>query len=279
MSCSVKITVLVENTVAGRGVLGEHGFCCCVEIGQRRLLWDTGQGQVLEGNARNMGLDLARTEAVLLSHGHYDHTGGLGSALAAAPEARVLGHPAVLGCRYARKADGSSRPVGLASVTPAQLRRSGRFAPVCEPHDLGDGLCLTGEIPRSEQFEDVGGPFFLDEACTRPDPIPDDQAMFFQTEQGSVVLLGCAHAGLINTLKYVQKLTRDDRIHTVMGGMHLCNAGKQRLDSTINALDQIAPDWVMPCHCTGFVATKEFVRKFPAKVLPAPVGTHLEWTC
>jgi 7,8-dihydropterin-6-yl-methyl-4-(beta-D-ribofuranosyl)aminobenzene 5'-phosphate synthase len=276
MASSVKVVVLAENTAGGRGMLGEHGLALWIEAEGRKLLFDTGQGLVLASNAAKLGLDLSGLEAVLLSHGHYDHTGGLAAVLDAAPRAKVLAHPGVLEPKYARNRDGSSRPVGPGSMTPELLRRSGRFEPVCGPIEVAEGICLTGPIGRRTDFEDTGGAFFLDEACTRPDPLLDDQGVYIQGLEGTSVLLGCAHAGLINTLLHVRRLTDGRAIHTIAGGMHLLHANANRMQRTLEALSWLDPVRILPCHCTGTGAVWTLWERFGRRVGSCPVGTVLE---
>ena len=137
------------------------------------------------------------------------------------------------------------------------------------------GLHVTGPIPRITTFEDVGGPFFLDAAGAQPDPLVDDQALFFTVPEGVVVLLGCADAGVINTLHYIHKLTRGAPVHAVIGGMHLLNAPAARLAATIAALREFGVRCVAPCHCTGGAATDLLRSHFPGPCQDFGVGSRL----
>ena len=147
-------------------------------------------------NAASLGVPLGDLCAVVLSHGHYDHTGGLIAVRGAAPQVRLFLHPAALLPKFSVNPDGSARSVGM-NVASVQTVREAAEAVVwtTKPTEMLDGIFVTGEIPRRNSFEDTGGRFFLDEACTQPDPLLDDQALFFDTRDGLVVLLGCAHAG------------------------------------------------------------------------------------
>ncbi|MCC6489378.1 MAG: MBL fold metallo-hydrolase, partial [Candidatus Hydrogenedentes bacterium] len=136
---------------------------------------------------------------------------------------------------------------------------------------------LTGPIPRVTEFEDTGGPFFRDAACEVPDELTDDQAAYVDTRDGLVVSLGCAHAGVINTLTYIQHLTCQAPIHTVIGGMHLVSAGSDRLDRTVEALAGMGVRRLLPLHCTGFEATARLLRELPAQAMMCPIGTVLEY--
>ena len=140
-----------------------------------------------------------------------------------------------------------------------------------------DGLTVTGPIPRTTDFEDSGGSFFLDRACQQPDPLTDDQAIYFDTTRGTVVLLGCAHAGVINTLRYVRQLTKDRPIHAVLGGMHLVSASAERLGRTIEELRAMGVERLGPSHCTGPVAVAAIWNAFPEQCFVCHTGARFEF--
>ena len=193
MSRKIRITVLVENTAQGAGILAEHGLAYWIEWDGRRTLFDTGQGNVLASNAYKLGIPLREADAVVLSHGHYDHTGGLPEALKTSRPVTVYAHPAAFAPKYARKADGSAREIGIPHPAERAIRSlRNRLVYTDQPTPVVDRLTVTGPVPRLTDFEDTGGPFFLDQACTKPDPLEDDQSVVFDTVEGTVVLLGCA---------------------------------------------------------------------------------------
>ncbi len=273
-----RITVLVENHAQGRGLLAEHGLSYWIEIKGRYLLFDTGQGLVLSSNAERLGVSLNLADAIILSHGHYDHTGGVDSVLQVAPHLKVYGHQAVLAPKYARGSDGSCHDCGMPLPAKEAIRECGdRFINTERPTEIVDGLFATGEAPRRTEYEDTGGPFFTDPKCGNADPLLDDQAVIFDASRGTVVLLGCAHAGIINTLEYVRELTHGRRIHAVMGGMHLVAASRERMDRTISALRQFEVECLYPAHCTGFAATADLWNAFPGKCFQCMVGTTMEF--
>ena len=267
---------MVENTAQGRGLLAEHGLAFWIELGIRRILFDTGQTDILCHNARSLGIDLEAADAIILSHGHYDHTGGLGDILGDAGRKRVFAHPEAFTGKFARSPDGTSREVGMPARTSAVLQESSDITPTREPTGICEGLSVTGPIPRLTDFEGVGGPFFKDEECRRPDGLVDDQAAVVETEDGIAVILGCAHAGIINTLRYVGELFRGQAIHTVIGGTHLVAADETRMDKTVGALREFDVQRFFPLHCTGFSAAAHLWREFPGRVSACPVGTRLD---
>jgi 7,8-dihydropterin-6-yl-methyl-4-(beta-D-ribofuranosyl)aminobenzene 5'-phosphate synthase len=275
MNAPVRITMLVENTARGQGLLGEHGLAFWIDTGAHHVLFDTGQGLVLVPNAHRLQIDLTCTDAIALSHGHYDHTGGLRHALNLAPHAKLFMHPQAVIRRYSGHAD-NAREIGMASPSEAELKQESlRIVWTAQPTEIVPGIFVTGEIPRKTAYEDTGGKFFLDAACHKPDPIADDQAIYLDTEPGIVVILGCAHAGVINTLDYIRAITRRP-IRAVIGGTHLVNASPQRLSQTLAALRGMNLLMLAPSHCTGPRAMAALWTEFPAMIADCSVGT--QWT-
>jgi 7,8-dihydropterin-6-yl-methyl-4-(beta-D-ribofuranosyl)aminobenzene 5'-phosphate synthase len=271
-----RITVLVENTAGGRGLLAEHGLSFWIELGHKRILFDTGQGNVLSGNASRLGIQLELADAIVLSHGHYDHTGGLGDALQGVGRPKVYAHPAAFAPKFARNTDGTARDIGISCLGPQDVRERAEFVRVEGPTEVCEGLRLTGPVPRTTDFEDTGGAFFRDKDCTEPDDLIDDQAAFVDTPAGTVVILGCAHAGVINTLRHIQTLTNGRPIRTVIGGMHLLNANPERMDKTVAELRRLDVQRLLPCHCTGLGAVARLWHEFPGRCAACPVGAVVE---
>ena len=272
------LTLLVENTARGMGVLGEHGLAWWLDTGTHRVLFDAGQGMALLNNARRLGIDLARADAIVLSHGHADHVGGLEQALAAAPRATLFMHPHATDRRYS----GSDRqPRGRRLSTDFMeteaFRAGGRRVVVSvEPTEVVPGVWTTGEVPRETDFEDTGGLFYLDEAMTQVDPLLDDLSLYVPTAQGTVVVCGCAHAGVINTLRHVARLTHDAPMRAIFGGVHLENASPRRLDETIRALRAYCPARLGCCHCTGLRPLVRLWREFPDACVQAAAGARFD---
>jgi len=270
----LRITVLAENTTGGSDLLAEHGLAFWIEADGHRILFDTGQGKVLLPNAARLGIPLRETEIVVLSHGHYDHTGGLTTVLDAAPHVDVFLHPSALKDKYARTKSLPHRSIGIPDLDETALRRQvGSLTWTRLPTEVIRGMHVTGEIPRRNDFEDTGGPFYLNPICTEADPLLDDQALFIETSAGLVVLLGCAHAGVVNTLDYIAELTGLDRFHAVLGGMHLVRATTDRLKATVQALARYRVEQIGPAHCTGMRGTTHLWSKLSDRCFACSVGS------
>ena len=277
---SVRITVLVENTAFGRSTRAEHGLALWIEAGPKKVLFDPGQTpEVLFHNAGLLGIDLASADAVVLSHGHYDHTGGLAEVLNRAGGIPLFLHPGALARRFSRKKDGSVHEIGVPlPLDDAFLKaRTSSLTWTRKPTSILEEVRVTGPVPRATAYEDAGGNFYLDRTCETPDPIEDDQAVFFDTLEGTVVLLGCGHAGVVNTLHHVRDLTGKRSIRAVIGGMHLLNAPTSRLDRTVEELKELGVGLIVPGHCTGARAQALLASEFPDRWEPCHVGSRFEF--
>jgi 7,8-dihydropterin-6-yl-methyl-4-(beta-D-ribofuranosyl)aminobenzene 5'-phosphate synthase len=275
---NTRITVLVENTAHGPCVLAEHGLSYWIEHNGKHILLDSGQGGVLATNAYKLKIALYDLDSLILSHGHYDHTGGVAETLKHDRSVAVFAHPAAFAKKYARNNDGTARAIGMPYPSEKAIRETrNQLVPTTQPTVVFDGLTATGPVPRLTDFEDTGGPFFLDESCTQPDPLEDDQSVFIDTAEGTVVLLGCAHSGVINTLHYIRQLTDNRPIHAVIGGMHLVGASSRRIARTIEELKQIGVRRLAPAHCTGMPATVALWTAFPGICITCHVAKTFEF--
>lgn len=265
---SVKITVLVDYA-SKEGLETEHGFAAWIEAGERHILFDTGQTGAMQVNAAKLGIDLKQAETLVLSHGHFDHTGTLPEVLNENPAVHVYFAHGLHVDRYSCKPDTPVRSIGIPEASRQALSR----LPVEQLHDLtahhylAPGIGITGPVPRNSSFEDVGGPFFLDHNSHQDDLIEDDQSMWFETDDGLVILLGCCHAGLVNTIDYIRKISGVSKVHGVIGGMHLVNADQQRLDRTFEAMAGWKAEFLVPCHCTGANAAEQMQKTIGSDIV------------
>jgi 7,8-dihydropterin-6-yl-methyl-4-(beta-D-ribofuranosyl)aminobenzene 5'-phosphate synthase len=276
MNEPITLTTLVENSVQVRGLRAEHGLAFHLQCSGHSLLFDTGQSDLLIANADALGVALARLDAIVLSHGHYDHTGGLSNVRACAPKARLFLHPEAVKPKFSANAASPAQPAGMTEPALQAVRHAGASVTWTRGWtEVLPGVFATGEIPRETSFEDTGGRFFRDASATQPDPLTDDQALVCDTPEGLMVVLGCAHAGVVNTLRHIRRQTNGQRIHTLIGGLHLLTAEATRMHATVQALRELAVAQLIPAHCTGFAAATRLWAEFPGRCRPSGVGTRL----
>jgi 7,8-dihydropterin-6-yl-methyl-4-(beta-D-ribofuranosyl)aminobenzene 5'-phosphate synthase len=277
MACAeVHIRVVVDNQ-GFAGLAEEHGFAVWIEVSGHRILFDTGQGQALVPNAALLGCDLSLVETLVLSHGHYDHSGAVAALLQIAPAARILCHDGVFVPRYSVRPGEAPRFIAMAepaketilTLPPRQVHRL--FGPQMITADVG----ISGPIPRVHPLEDTGGPFFLDPDGRCADPLEDDLALWIATDRGLIIVTGCCHAGLINTVEHIRAVSGVERLFGIIGGLHLANAAHDRLKATCAALRAWQPEFIVPCHCTGKGATVVLGEALGGTVVPGYAGLAL----
>lgn len=254
-----KITVVCENTAAGpMGLIGEHGFSALIEKDGQRFLFDTGQGMALAHNAHILGIDLSTVTQVVLSHGHYDHTGGLPAVLYPPRGVPVLAHPDIFNPKYAELDTSRGKQKVFIGI---KYRREyletsfqTRFTFQRNFSEIAPGIFFSGEVPRKTEFEHPDTRLKTEQGGTLiEDPLWDDASLLIETPKGPVVLLGCAHAGAVNVLNHFAAQTGHTRFHAVIGGTHLGfmgGPGKQ-LQASMQAFDEYGLDLVAVSHCTG----------------------------
>lgn len=279
----------VKDSEIKNSILAEHGFAALVSAtvaGRvRKLLFDFGfsaQGAAL--NADALELDLSSVEALVLSHGHMDHFGGLQAMVerVGRPGLELVLHPeAFRRSRFLQRPDGSR--TYLPSLTPDFLAAAGVTAlPSKEPRLLLDGhLLFLGEVPRTTAFE-TGSPALQYDRDGRPQPdvLEDDSALVAHIKgKGLAVLSGCAHSGIVNTVNYARRISGVDRVHVVMGGFHLTGAPRDKvIEPTAAALKALDPAYVIPTHCTGRQAVMHLEREMPDQFLLNMSGTKLTFS-
>lgn len=255
---SLKITVLSTMLTDHAGV-GEWGFAALVEVDGRRILFDTGARPrtVLE-NARELKIDLGNVTDVILSHNHIDHTGGLmtlrNDVAGRAPTALSRAHVGA-GIFDSRPGDDGSEGNSMIATRRAYEATGGKIVEHREPVELAPGVWLTGPIPRvhPERNFPRGGKRRTASGLVEDD-IPEDQALVIDTDKGLVVLTGCGHAGLVNTIDYARKVVRDAPIFAALGGFHLFPADDATLAWTADELAKAGVVWLLGAHCTGIEA-------------------------
>lgn len=273
---SIKLTILCENSVGKPfGLLGEHGFACHVQTPCGNYLFDTGQGQTLTNNAKTLGINLAEIDAVLISHGHYDHTGGLPQVLEGSNGLNVYAHPDLFTTRY-WDIDDRRRYLGIPYRREYLESLGASFCLQREIVEVGSGVYLTGEIPRTNPFE-LGDRQQLavtpDGQIHQPDPLADDLSMVITSPKGLILVLGCAHAGLVNILKYVTEQFPGQRIYAVIGGTHLGFVGEEQFEEALKVINNLHIEKIGVSHCTGLPKAALLASRLGDRFFFANAGT------
>jgi len=265
-----------------RSPVAEHGFSMLIRVFSNSkthsILYDTGSSpEGITTNANRMGIDLSEIDSIVLSHGHYDHSGGLLTMIKAIDKKNlpIIVHEDMLRTRGSIESDGSVRK--LPEFPTEDHVKPAKYIRTKQPQTMADNTILvTGEIPRKTGFEQ-GLPrhMVLIDGQWQPDPlIRDDRAIVLNIRQkGLVVLSGCAHSGIINTTHYAQQLTGVKQIYAIVGGFHL--AGKDcetRIKPTVEQLKQLNPMIVVPSHCTGWRAIFTIAKELPKAFVWGSVG-------
>lgn len=275
----LEITILCDNTVspAARGMLGEHGFSALIRHGSEAVLFDTGQtGVPLVNNMK--ALKIGRVEDVVLSHGHYDHSGGLPKMIeSGCAPSRLFTHGDAFLPRF-KKVRGNLIRIGM-PFDPKILDAAGVSVSASasgSPQQVKEWLITTGEIKR-ESFERPETEFFIGrDGGIEKDTFRDDMGIVAALEgKGLVVVTGCAHSGVINTVSHAREITGIEEVFAVVGGFHLNDAGEEKLEMTAAALREIGVKKVVPCHCTGFAAACHMRGRLGDAVDPGCTGKRI----
>ncbi len=276
----VRVTVLVDSLTRFEGpILAENGLSLLVEIPELdlKILFDVGiTGHALINNSKVLGMDLSEVDFIVLSHNHYDHTGGLLKTPISGKI--VVAHPEIFLPKYSLVPS-----LGMKTLTytgppfrKEDLEKSGANLILSKnPVKLAPGVLTTGEIPRRNDMERVEGFYVNRNDEFVEDQLPDDQALLIEMDDGLIVLTGCCHSGLINTLEWATELTGRE-IKALIGGFHLIDADEKRINETIKRISNFNMKIVAPLHCTGLKATLMFYRTMESSFREIWAGKSLE---
>ena len=275
-----------EGKILADTLLAEHGLSLLITVYQgeakHTILLDTGYTKVgVPHNMERLGIDADDIEAIVISHGHMDHTGSLYAILDKLPgRIPLVLHPgAFVHPRYTRAPDGAMRLWPQTLVQDDLEQENVEIVASKTPTLIAaDMILVTGEVERTTAFE-KGMPNALLEKDGEyvQDPIKEDQALVINLAgKGLVVISGCAHAGIVNTVEYAKKLAGEETIHAVLGGFHLTGPFFEKIhDETVDALKKMEPEVVMPMHCTGWKAIQKFQKEFASNFVLSSVGSKL----
>ncbi|MDW7670119.1 MAG: MBL fold metallo-hydrolase [Bacillota bacterium] len=274
----MKLTVLVDNnTFVDQYYCGEPGLSYDIQVEDDHFLFDAGYSDVFMRNAEKMGIDWRSWRTIVISHGHADHTWGLiplfqrytEEAMKKKPlrKPRMLAHPDTFQSKWEKEME-----LGL-NLTQDSLTRTFDLELTKQPLALTDRLMYLGEIPRFNDFENLEGfGNSIVEGVVQEDKVLDDTALAYRSDQGLVVITGCAHAGICNTIEQAKMICGEERILDVIGGFHLQQASTEVLQKTIHYLKQQRPRYIYAAHCTDLPAKVALAEYFDVK----EVGVGLE---
>ena len=272
----LKLTTLSENT-ANYGFLAEWGLSILVEGDGLRILMDTGLSFSAVHNAQLLGIDLSTIDRIVLSHSHADHTGGLREVLKIKGEVEVIAHPDIWAPKYVRRDGEKEEQYNGIPFSRMELESLGaRFNLAKEPIHITEHVMTTGEIPMLSSYEDIEDNLFVKEGgVLQPDKLADDLALVIDTEFGLVVILGCAHRGIVNTLRHARSLTGKELVYAAIGGTHLFRASEERIERTIADLKEMGIQRMGVSHCTGFHSSARLAQEFEDAFFLNNAGTRL----
>lgn len=270
---SLRLTVLVEDTAEEpnkKKFITGHGLSVFVKAEVKNVdvyvLMDTGpSSKALLNNVDALSVNLRKVDAIVLSHGHYDHTDGLMGALRGiSKRVPVLAHPEAFKLKFS--VDPKLRFNGSA-FTVSDVEKAGGILFLSKgPVKIAEGIMTTGEIDRLTSYEKVEGFLTIENNHIVKDSMPDDQALMVNVkDKGLVIITGCAHAGVVNTVNYARKITGISRVYGILGGFHLIDASEERIEATIRELARFNPEFLGPCHCTGEKAIHRIKETFGGK--------------
>lgn len=268
----LRITVLVDNnTYIDRYYLGEPAFSCWLEDGEERILFDTGNSDILLQNAAALGIGLGGMTKLVLSHGHNDHTRGLRFLREAGllQNAELVAHPM---CLAPKRWNGEEIGSPYGAKELEQYCRKVTLAAL--PFALSEHITFLGEIPPCFSFEQqstIGE--VLTDAGWQPDAMREDTALSLRTEKGVYIVTGCSHSGICNIVERAKTVTGEERLAGILGGFHLMECD-ETLEGTVHYLEQQKPGMLCPCHCVSFAAKARLHRSIPV----TEVGVGLQLT-
>lgn len=270
----IRFTTLCENTVGSPGLTGEWGLSILVEVDDDKILFDTGAESAAVKNADLLGIDLSDVSTVILSHAHRDHSGGLREVLKRTSHPRIIVHPALWHPKFKRVRPDQPLKYNGIPYCREEIEKDADLFLSREPVHLSELILTSGEISQTTDFESVDDHFFVDHNGTiESDSFIDEQALIIGAPEGLVIVSGCAHKGIINTIRHARKITGEEVVHTVIGGTHLYPKGQADVEKTVAELKDLQVHNIGVSHCTGIPAAMQLANAFGEQFFVNNTGT------
>ncbi len=252
----IRVRILTENRAGEKFMLAEHGLSLLIEADDCKVLFDTGHTNVFSSNASVAKEELSAVDALVLSHGHYDHTGGVPDFCRLNEKAKIYVNPDAFCERYESE---NGKPFGDHIGIPWSCEdiKSERIMLTKKPLEIRDNIILSGSV-EIESEENRPPIYFLKKNSNGEyigDSVEDEQFMIVKGKEGAYIFVGCSHPGILNCLSYAKKLLPDTKICGVIGGMHLEKYSSEQLDVIVSGLKTAEVEKVIPLHCTGIAAS------------------------
>jgi len=275
------ISILAEDTIGfDTPFIGRFGLSVLLELKtenfEKHILYDTNSASApILQNLKIMGKSLDKVTTIFLSHCHYDHTDGLFGILGAINQPLpVIAHPEIFRPCFEINPDGV-RYIGMAQ-SQSQLEQMGAiFTLTSDPLNIMTGAVTSGEIERVTSFEILEDLYTIVDGKVIQDHESDDAAVILNLKEGLVIVTGCAHAGIVNTMMHAKKITGVDKIHAVIGGLHFIDASEKKIEKSIEALHEV--DWIFAGHCTGFDGLRRIANEHGKRFARIHTGSMIQF--
>lgn len=276
------ISILAEDSISfDTPFMGRFGLSVLLELKaetcEKHILYDTNSAAApILHNLKIMGKSLDMVTAIFLSHCHYDHTDGLTGILEAIDQPiPVIAHPEIFRPCFEINPDGI-RHIGIVGQSREDLEQKGAIFTLTQaPLNLMAGVTTSGEIERVTSFEVLEDLYTIVDGKVIQDHERDDSAIILNFEEGLVIVTGCCHAGIVNTMIHAKKITGVDKIHAVVGGLHFMDASEEKIEKSVQALDEV--DWVFAGHCTGFDGLRRLSNALGDRFAPIHTGSMIHF--